>query len=361
MIGRTSVAGLLILALAACSLPRSGPSHQRVLHAAGTEKAPTGITVIHVNEQVIRQANTEEPLHFGAGFLGRSEFAADRIAAGDSLLISVFENVDAPLLGETGRRMMQLPVSQVDRQGNIFLPYVGTVHAAGLTTDDLRRKITEGLETQTPQPQVVVERSAGKQDSVTIVGTVAKQGLVPLEPQVNRLAAVIAAAGGSTVATEVTVVTVLRGPSSAEIRLDDLFLSDRFDIALRPGDRIVLREDGRTLSVFGASGQQGQLGFSGRHYSLTDALAAAGGLIAQRAYPKGVFVYRILSAGPERQEVVYHFDLAEVQGTFFASQFFMRDGDVIYISEAPFTNFSRSLEAIRGTANAGTSLAGAGQ
>ena len=112
------------------------------------------------------------------------------------------------------------------------------------------------------------------------------------------------------------------------------------------GVTFVLREDGRTLSVFGASGQQGQLGFSGRHYSLTDALAAAGGLIAQRAYPKGVFVYRTLSAGPERQEVVYHFDLAEVQGTFYASEFSAPSALPVLLTPFPASRIAASRISI---------------
>ncbi len=322
---------------------------------------PSDITFVEASPAAVAAANAAPGLGMDAGFDGRGPWPADRVGPGDVLAITVFENVATPLLGAAGAGPMPLPPMQVDQKGEIFLPYAGNIRAAGMTVSELRQAITEALADQTPDPQVVVVRTPGNASAVTVAGTVARQGLIPLDAQVDRLSTLIAAAGGSTARPEDTVVTLIRGDREAEVRLDELLLGSRRDVVLRPGDRIVLREDRRSISVFGAAGAQGQLDFAGTSYSLTDALAAAGGFNGARAYPKGVFVFRDLPAPAGRRQTVYHFDMGQVEGAFLAGRFTMRDEDILYVSEAPFSNFSRVLDAIRGTTAAGETLARTGQ
>jgi polysaccharide export outer membrane protein len=42
---------------------------------------------------------------------------------------------------------------------------------------------------------------------------------------------------------------------------------------------------------------------------------------------------------------------------FEARDFLIRDGDTLYVTEAPFTQWSKTINAITGTANAASSLA----
>ncbi len=62
-------------------------------------------------------------------------------------------------LGNTGQRVSLLDQVQVDGQGYIFVPYAGQIKAAGQTPDGLRQAITRKLDTQTPDPQVTVQRA----------------------------------------------------------------------------------------------------------------------------------------------------------------------------------------------------------
>ena len=104
----------------------------------------------------------------------RALVGSDTLSPGDTLGITIFENVkDDPLLGNTGQRVSALTEVQVDGQGNIFIPYAGSIKAAGQTPDGLRQAITRKLDAQTPDPQVLVARLAGDGSSVTISGAVA--------------------------------------------------------------------------------------------------------------------------------------------------------------------------------------------
>lgn len=120
----------------------------------------------------------------------------------------------------------------------------------------------------------------------------------------------------------------------------------------------MLSQNKRMIDVFGAAGAQGQAHITAENFTLTDALAQAGGLSTSRAHTEGVFVYRRSAA---QGQVLYRFDLGKPEGTFLAAAFQMRDRDIVYITEAPFVAFSKVLDAIQGTAASGDALTSLGE
>lgn len=81
--------------------------------------------------------------------------------------------------------------------GNIAVPLLGNVAAAGLTSTELATRISDELRNRKllRNPSVVVEVSAYRQ--VSVLGEVAKPGQYPYQPGMTMLTA-IAAAGGFT-------------------------------------------------------------------------------------------------------------------------------------------------------------------
>ena len=96
-----------------------------------------------------------------------------------------------------------------------------------------------------------------------------------------------------------------------------------------------------------------------------------GGLVTSLADPTGVFVFRnepaeIANAVLGRndlqgdQRMVYVLDLTAPTGMFEARDFLVRDGDTVYVTEAPFVQWQKTLSAITGTAGAARTVASAG-
>jgi polysaccharide export outer membrane protein len=92
-----------------------------------------------------------------------------------------------------------------------------------------------------------------------------------------------------------------------------------------------------------------------------------GGLNTSTADPTGVFVFRnepaeIANAVLGRtdlvgdQRMVYVLDLTQPTGMFEARDFLIRDGDTVYVTEAPFVQWNKTLSAITGTTGAATAL-----
>lgn len=346
------VAGVAIVA--ACSLPRSGPNKREIFE--GSVQKQGDAYVVSVNDRVTRATAAVPVFGFSETFESASVTAADVIRAGDTLGLTVWENSDVPLLGAPQAATV-LEQVQVDDAGFIFVPYAGRIKAAGNTPESLRQVITRKLDAQTPDPQVMVRRLAGDGATVSIVGNVGAQGVFPIERPTRMLSAMLAQAGGIGIDPEVAMVTIIRGGNRSKVWLQDLYDDPRADIALRANDRILVEADTRTFTALGATGSQTRVPFETRTISAIEALATVGGLNSALADPTGVFVFRnepaaIANAVLGRddlqgaQRMIYVLNLTEPNGMFTARDFAIREDDTVYVTEAPYVQWTKTLTAI---------------
>ncbi|MBU2992743.1 polysaccharide biosynthesis/export family protein [Octadecabacter sp. 1_MG-2023] len=357
--GVALIAALAVVA--SCGLPRSGPTKNEIFSGSVMEEGDA--FVLLVDDRVNLVASVTPALGFSAGFRDAASLGSDTIRAGDVLGLTIWENVRDPLLVPAGQNATVLAEVQVDGSGFIFVPYAGRIRAAGNTPEAIRRIITTKLEEQTPDPQVQVRRLAGDGATVSVVGAVGAQGVYAIERPTRTLAAMLARAGGVSVQPEIAQVTVVRGSHSGSIWFEDLYDHPGHDIALRAGDRIFVEQDTRNFTALGATGAQSRVSFESQTISAIEAIAQVGGLSTNLADPTGVFVFR---NEPEEianqlvgrtdlvgtQRVVYVLDLTEPNGMFMARDFSIRDGDTVYVTEAPYSQFSKTISAVFGTLNA---------
>ncbi|WP_245540993.1 polysaccharide biosynthesis/export family protein [Octadecabacter antarcticus] len=361
------VALVAVLAVvASCGLPRSGPTKSEIFAGSVMENGDAFVLV--VDDRVNLVASVTPALGFATGFRDASPLGSDTIRAGDVLGLTIWENVRDPLLVPAGQNATVLEEVQVDGSGFIFVPYAGRIRAAGNSPEAIRRVITEKLEEQTPDPQVQVRRLAGDGSTVSVVGAVGAQGVYPIERPTRTLSAMLARAGGVSVQPEIAQVTVVRGDHSGEIWFEDLYSHPGHDIALRAGDRIFVEQDTRSFTALGATGTQNRVVFESQTISAIEAIAQVGGLNTNLADPTGVFIFRnepveIASQLVARndligtQRVIYVLDLTEPNGMFMARDFAIRDGDTVYVTEAPFSQFNKTISAVFGTLGSFSSAA----
>lgn len=353
--------------VAGCGLPRSGPNKREILSGSVDKKGDA--YVVTVTPEVSRLTAVQPTFGFSDSFRNAGVVASDMISAGDQINVTVYENVkDDPLLGNTGQRVSGLSTIQVDGQGYIFIPYAGRIKAAGQTNEGLRQAITRKLEGQTPDPQVSVSTMAGVGSTVSISGQAGANGVYPIDPSTRTLATMLAKSGGVTIDPATAIVRVTRGGHTGKIWLKDLYENPSLDIALRPGDKIMIEEDSRKFIALGATGTQSTVPFPSATMSALEAIATVGGLSTMSADPKGVFVLRDESEEIARnvlgkpglvgdQRIIYVLNLTEPTGLFEARDFQIRDGDTLYVTEAPFVQWQKTLGAITGSTTAATNLA----
>lgn len=363
---RRALSVVAISALASCNiLPQAGPT-KRQIYSGSVQKQGDSF-IVSVNDRVTRATAVTPALGFSDAFKNAGILPSDIIQNGDTLSLRVWENVEDGLLAVEGATQTELAQIVVDGTGFIFVPYAGRIKAAGNTTEAIRRIITERLQDQTPDPQVEVVREAGDGATVTIAGEAAGAGIYPIERPTRTLAAMIAQSGGATVNQEIARITVVRGHMTGTIWYEDLFENPSLDIPLRPGDKILIEGNERFFTTLGATAQT-RVPFETQNLSALEAIAQVGGLQANAADPTGVFVLRNESdvvsnsvlgrsdlVGPQR--LIYVLDLTQPNGLFLARDFVIRDGDTIYVTEAPYTQFTKIISSLTGAAGSVNSLA----
>lgn len=368
--GRSLAILALIGAVTACGLPRSGPKKNEILEGAVAKENATQI--IPVDRRIAQIASKSVPIGFGSTFRKAGLVGSDTIQAGDKLALRIWENVDQGLLAVEGTSVTPLNEVQVDGDGFIFVPYAGRLQAAGNSPESLRRIITAKLAEQTPDPQVEVARVAGDGATVSVTGDVGAQGVYPIERSTRSLASMIAKAGGVTADPEITEVKVTRGKRSGTARLKDIYENPEMDIPVRPGDIILVQEDPRSFTALGALGAQTRVKFPSVKMNAVEAIAQVGGLQTNYADPTGVFVLRDERSDlvnemlgrtdlTGRQRVAYVINLTDPEGIFNARDFLVRDGDTLYVTEAPYVQWQKSLAVLTGAAATAGSLSSVGQ
>ena len=350
------VAALAVVS--SCGLPQVGPSKRQIY--AGSVQKEGDAFIVAVNDRVTRATAVVPALGFSDSFKNAAQLGSDTIRPGDVLGLTVWENVDDGLLAGEAQNSTILEEVQVDGAGFIFVPYAGRIRAAGNTPEAIRRIITAKLEEQTPDPQVQVRRVAGDGSTVSLIGAVGGQGVYAIERPTRTLATMLAQAGGVTIEPEIAQITVTRGGSSSKIWFQDLYDHPELDIALRGGDRILVEEDTRSFTALGATGTQARVKFESQNLSALEAIAQVGGLVANASDPTGVFIFRnepaeiagqVLGRNDliGAQRMVYVLDLTQPNGMFTSRDFVIRDGDTLYVTEAPFTQWNKTISILTGS------------
>ncbi len=355
---RFSAVFVLATAVAACGLPRAGPDRDELLASDFQQGGDTHI--VAVDQRVNSAAAEIAGSGFTEAFRNVPTKGPDTINRGDVLGLVIYENVTEGLFAGSEGGPGSLEQVQVDDDGFIFIPYAGRIRAADRTPEQLRQIITEQLDAQTPDPQVLVKRVAGDGATVSVSGDVMGQGVFPIERPTLRLTAMLAEAGGASVPTEAAQISITRDGRRESIWLTDLYENPSFDIALRDQDRIIVEEDRRSFTVMGSTGRQNRVPFETPTISAMEALSLVGGLSTNVADPTGVFVLREEPAhiankvlqrdditGPRR--FVYVIDLTEPGGMFNARDFEIRDEDTVYVTEAPFVSWQKRIGALTGS------------
>jgi polysaccharide export outer membrane protein len=237
-----------------------------------------------------------------------------RLAAGDAIRITVFQNPD--LLLET----------RVAESGTINYPLIGAVKIGGLSIDAAERKIAQGLRDGgfVKQPQVNIALMAVRGNQVSVLGLVSRPGRFPLETTM-RVSDVIALAGGVTpTGSDTAILSGTRDgqPFRKEIDIPSLFSKSGSpdDLVLQGGD-VVYVDKAPMFYLYGEAQRPGAYRIE-RGMTVQQALALGGGPTARgtewrlRLDRRGADG-KIERLSPERDEPIRSDDVLYVRESLF--------------------------------------------
>jgi polysaccharide export outer membrane protein len=293
-----------------------------------------------------------------------------RFGVGDVISVTIFEASSGGLFipleaGVRPGNFVTIPNQAVDNEGNISVPYAGSIRAAGRTKIQLQTEIVDALKNRAIEPQVVVSTVTQQTSLVTLMGDVRTPGRIPAFAAGERILDTISRAGGTAAPGEEEWIMLERGGRRAISPLGALLYESKNNIWTHPGDTIYLYREPQTFLSFGAVEGQKQVPFGAWRISLSEAVAKTGGLSETLADPTSVFLYRgetretVEAMGYDTSAfkgpiipVVYNLNLRDPSGYFLASSFEMRNKDVIYVSTSPsveLAKFRNYMATIYGT------------
>ena len=387
---RRGAALLVAFFAAGCStLPASGPRGSAVRDSAALriEEASGGARVWYALVPLTAQAGArmaEDPAQVRFRTAGASDRPIDiRIGFGDTVNVTIFEARSGGLFipddaGSRPGNFVQLPPQPVGLSGTISIPFGGTIRVVGLTPAQAAATVERRLVNRALEPQVVISLGERRSSEVSVLGDVASSQRFSLDASGERVLGAIARAGGPRFPAYETMVILQRDGSADQALLAEIAQRPEQNIRLRGGDVIFVSRQPRYFLALGAIGQGSsltqlsrRLTFDDTRLTLAQAIARAGGLQDERAGPATVFLYReetgsqlarlgivVPPDGPAELPTVYQLDMTDAGALFVAGRVWMRDGDVLYVSNAPAVEFTKFLQLLLPFAQSGVGVRG---
>jgi polysaccharide biosynthesis/export protein len=362
----------LTLPVAACTgfLPEGGPSQFAASNTAtvslGSSQEQTRLPFVLIAptiEQAI--ALHGEPDRYGA--LPQRNQREVRARIGDLVLVTIFEAGSGGLFTSPqsagaaggGGNFINLPAQPVDVNGNITVPYAGSIRVAGRPFTAVQKEIEEKLKDRAIEPQAILTLSAERASTVSILGSVKSGGQFPVRNTRMRILDAIAQAGGVDGAAQSLEVVLQRDGQASRVSMRRLVLDSSANTSVLPGDTIFVQPNSRAVNVFGATGESTRVIIDVDNLTLTDALTRAKGFSDARADVSSVFILRMedRKAIPASTENLVHFTSQKVPtvyhirydtpgGIFIGNHMKVRSGDVVYVSNAAGVQTRKLLEMI---------------
>jgi polysaccharide biosynthesis/export protein len=359
------IAGAVLLASGGCAiLPASGPASQEVVNSISRDPEALPYSLVRLTPDVLEVLAANRP-RFGRAFPSRSGPTDIRFGIGDVVSVTIFEASAGGLFipieaGVRPGNFITLPNQLVDNGGNISVPYAGAIAARGRTPVEVQQSIIDALRNRAIEPQAVVSLVEQRTSLISVLGDVNLPSRIPANYAGERILDAIARAGGPKSQGFDSWVMLERDGRRATLPFGALVYEPSNNVYVRPNDTVYVYREPQTYLAFGASGTQGQFGFDQWRLSLAEAVAKAGGLNDLRADPASVFVYRgetrktmdHLKVDASKNEgsvvpVIYQVNFRDPAGYFLATQFQMRNKDVIYISNAVAIESAKLMQYLR--------------
>jgi polysaccharide export outer membrane protein len=275
--------------------------------------------------------------------------ATYRLGPDDQIMIQV---ADVPDISSKPQRL--------DPNGDLKLPMVGRVHAAGMTLEQLETELTTRLKVYIHEPDVAVSVMEFHSQPVSVIGAVGTSGVRQLEGRKTLIEMLSLAGGVTTEAGPMVRITRRldegRIPlpdatvdasgmfSSAEIDLKSLLeaRSPEKDIVIRPHDVISVPR-AEMVFVVGEVGRPGPIPISGgSSVSVMEAVSASGG-VSRTAASDNARILRRVAGDQKRTEVAI--DLRQIMAGK-ANDLPLMAGDILVVPDSRGKRATaRALEA----------------
>jgi len=262
------------------------------------------------------------------------------VGAGDELSVQTWSSPERKSLTES-TIIPEGPT--VNEQGEFFHPFVGMMQAKGKTVTQIQEDLEKALVQYIANPQVEVDIRTFRAHSVTIVGAVGSPGSTILTNVPLRLLDIVNASG-LTPQSDLRSIEIRRKGRVYKTNLRSFidFGAPGHNPILLPDDLVYVPSmSDNKVFIFGEI-KTGEMDLGTSSVSLTQVLAAQGGINNSRSNARGIFVFR-RPIGQKDGFNVYQFDLSDATTLMLTTQFLMLPMDVVFVTTDPITRWNDTV------------------
>ena len=283
---------------------------------------------------------------------GGGETDAYRVGPGDSLLVVVYGHPEVSIATYTGVTPMgsRVPGFQVDNDGSIQFPLIGSVQVAGKTTNELRVYLENRLTEFWHDPKVTVQVAYHGSIRYYLFGEFTIPGLKFSDRPLRLMEAM--SLGGTVNLTRASLNSAYIARNGKRLPIDfQRLVRDgdlKHNIPLRTGDVVVVPDNlSEQAYVFGGvtgdSGSRGVVRFVNGRLDILQALSQAGFGFQERT--EGVLseTHVIRSAGDKG--TLFVVDVERILSGE-AANFHLAPGDIIFVPTTWVTDWNNALRRL---------------
>jgi len=331
--------------------------------AAGSENVPSAelqIPIADINVALIEkmhEAETQASADQVRQLFGKS--GPYTLGVGDVLQITIWDHPELTAAQGAQTQTNGHPYDPaagfvIDNNGNVQVPYAGSVHLAGLRIDQAQQAVYASLVKAFVKPQVTVRIASFRAKQVYVDGEVHTPGGVPISDTPMTLYEAIGGAGGFASTADQSRMILVRDGVSYRLNLSRMLERDQnpANIVLRDGDmlKVVSRDDNGAYVMGEVNKPVTAIPLKNGKLTLSDALSQAGSLNSSTADAAQLYVVRG-SQGVAPQ--VFHLDARSPVSMVLANQFELQPKDVVYVDGNGLVRISRVLSLLLPAINAG--------
>ena len=231
--------------------------------------------------------------------------------------------------------------NRVKEDGNLYLPRIGAVSAAGRTALEIQHDLQERLQKFDKNAYVSVDVLEYRSQKFFMLGAVDRPGPYPIDNNVSLVEGVAMAGGVDQERAMLDQSYIVRGDRVLPVSLKAIYRGDLGrNISVRHGDLVYVPSiTDAEVYVVGNVKKAGPIQFKGRKMSLIAALAGAGGL-GERAEKNLVRVFRGDLCSPRS------FTISLCEALKAGASIQMHPGDRIYVGESQGAKYDTVLKLV---------------
>ncbi len=338
----------LLLPLSGCAITSGLQTYDLPDHGSFTTDQGAELSVVQLTQEnlpalALAQINASTNVNQ----LFNTKHSIYRLSPGDILSIQLwaYPEITPPIQDATNIKAVGYPIGS---DGNLYLPLVGRVHAAGKTVSELNQILRTQFSHYLKTPDVLVRVLSYEGKRYFVNGQVMRSGQYTLNDQPVSIYTALGMAGGVNTETgDNTAIQLIR--NGRTFNLNSIELEKRgyslHQLLIQPNDTIFVNtKQNQKLYVMGESSKSQALALRDQGMTLSDVLGESEGINPYSASAARIYIMR--TNLQDQTSTIYHLNLSSLGNLALANQFQMQRNDIVYIDATGLTRWQRIMNQI---------------